>query len=906
MWILDRGAAFWAEDGTPLRMAGSESDISERKRAEKALRQSEARFAAFMAHLPGVAFMKNAAGQHVYVNEGFERLFGMSSKDWYLKTNEELFPPEVADSLTKNDQALMRQGHPLEAIETIVDANETRSWLVKKFLVTFEPNSPPLLGGIAIDITERKETEEALRESEERYRTLVELLPSGVFVFCEGKTVYVNQMSATILGATAPGQILERPTFDFIHPDFHDEVRKNVHRMLTGGVVVHRAERLYLKLDGTSVPVQVEAARIAWNGRPAILGIFSDITERKKAEEALYHTSSMLAALIQSAPVAIITSDTEGHLSGWNPAAERMFGWTESEVLGRQVPYIPPEKRQEAEMLWGLALAGGTTQGLELQRCRKDGSQVEIEFWGGALRDRDGTVTGAFGVMADITERKQTEDRLRTTQYAVDHATDYIFVIGSNGYFLDVNESACRRLGYTKEELLTKSVMDIDPDFSRVVWKDFWEEFKQSKLLRFETRHRSKSGTIYPVEVVANYILHEGQELDYAFVRDISERKQAEEALAQSERQLRTVLDALPVGVWFTDQAGKPLLANPAAKKIWSNVNRVGLHTAENPSGWWEPLGSSGEPHRWALSRALTNGESALNETLDLECLNGTRKTIRNTTVPVQDEAGVVLGALVLNEDITALRHAQEALKLTQFSVDHAVEGFFWISPDAKILHVNDAACRMLEYTCDELTAMTVHDIDPNFPPERWSAHWEELKQKGSMTFESRHWSKTGRVLETEVTVNYLQYDGRGYNCAIMRDIGDRKRAEDALRASEELFAKAFRASPNPVGITEADTGRCLDVNDACLELFGFRREEVVGHTTLVLGIWPNQEDRAKLIERLKIGGPVRNLEMSFRVRSGELRHILVSSDLVAKNCLRRPFDPVPIRSCCRNWRQAA
>ena len=110
---------------------------------------------------------------------------------------------------------------------------------------------------------------------------------------------------------------------------------------------------------------------------------------------------------------------------------------------------------------------------------------------------------------------------------------------------------------------------------------------------------------------------------------------------------------------------------------------------------------------------------------------------------------------------------------------------------------------------------------------------------------------------------------------------GKRKQAGEALRENEELLAKAFRTSPHPIGITELATGRCIEVNEACLQLFGFRREEVIGNTTLSLGIWPKQEDRARLVDRLKSGEPVRDLELNFRTSSGELRHILVSADLV-------------------------
>ena len=147
-------------------------------------------------------------------------------------------------------------------------------------------------------------------------------------------------------------------------------------------------------------------------------------------------------------------------------------------------------------------------------------------------------------IVRDVTERKRIEDRLQRTQYAVDHAADQIFVIGSNGYFLDVNDSACRRLGYAKEELLTLSVMDIDADCSQELWIKVWAEFIEKKGMRLDRQHRSKTGEVYPVEVLANYIEHQGQALSYAIVRDVTERRQAEEAIRESELRYKLVTEA--------------------------------------------------------------------------------------------------------------------------------------------------------------------------------------------------------------------------------------------------------------------------------------------------------------------------------------------------------------------------
>ncbi|MBS0183094.1 MAG: PAS domain S-box protein [Nitrospira sp.] len=149
------------------------------------------------------------------------------------------------------------------------------------------------------------------------------------------------------------------------------------------------------------------------------------------------------------------------------------------------------------------------------------------------------------------------------------------------------------------------------------------------------------------------------------------------------------------------------------------------------------------------------------------------------------------------------------------------------------------------------------------------------------------------RFMHPDGSVRWISGTGRFYYdetgkpvrmTGVIQDMTERKQAQEALRESEERFAKAFRTSPHPIGITEAATGRCLEVNDACLQLFDFRRAEVIGNTTLMLGIWPNQEDRARLVERLQAGRPIRNLELSFKTKMGDVRHILVSSDLAELN----------------------
>ena len=144
--------------------------------------------------------------------------------------------------------------------------------------------------------------------------------------------------------------------------------------------------------------------------------------------------------------------------------------------------------------------------------------------------------------------------------------------------------------------------------------------------------------------------------------------------------------------------------------------------------------------------------------------------------------------------DVTDQLRLERTLRLTQFSVDRAGDAVFWLGSDSRFFYANARACRHLGYSREELLSMTVHDVDPNFPAEVWPKHWEELKQRGSLTFESQHRTKDGGLVPVEITVNYMEFEGKEYNCAFVRDITDRKQAEESLQKShDELEDKVQR-----------------------------------------------------------------------------------------------------------------
>ena len=863
----------------------------ERRRTEEALKLSEQRFAEFMRYLPGIAFMKDADGRHTFANETFEQLFNLKREDWHLRTNEELFSPDIAARLTENDRVALAKGTPFQVIEQTLHDDGVHDWLVHKFPIRPQDSLSPSLGGIAIDITERKRVEEALRDREAalaRFKSTLDQTHDCVFMFDPDslRFLYCNQGAVEQVGYSE-AELLTMTPLD-INPEFTERSFCEMLQPLRDGrMASHVFETVHRHKDGHDVAVEVSLQLVREEGQKGrFVVVVHDLTDRKQAEEALRASEARFRMLVEATTDWMWEIDEQGRYTYCSPKIRDLLGYEPAEALGKTpFDFMPEEEARRVAGLFGpIAAARQPFVGIENTNRHKDGRLVVLECRGVPIIDANGALRGYRGFDQDITERKQADERLRLSEQRQELALSganlglWDWDVPSGKALFDARW--CAMVGYSDGELephVDTWLSLLHPEDAPTI-QVIRESHLKNETPDYEVEFRMWHKSGHWVWILARGRVverdHAGAPLRMAGTHmDITERKRAEEALCRSERQLRTVLDALPVGIWFTDQSGKPVLSNPAAKQIWSGIKQVGIETAANDAGWWEEIGPSGTFHRWALGQSLTKGVSTLNETLDLECFDGRIKTIRNTTVPVQDETGIILGAIVLNEDITALRQTQEALKLTQFSVDHAVEGFFWIGPDARILNVNDAACRMLEYTRDELTTMTMYDIDPNFHPEIWSAHWEELKQKKSMTFESKHWSKTGRVLDTEVTINFLYYAGSEYNCAIMRDIGERKQANAALRVSEDRFWSIFQNEPECVKAVAPD-GTLLVMNPAGLIMVGARfEEEVIGKSVLSL-IYPDDRSAFQKLHQGVCSGESGSLQFRIKNLQAEVRWV--------------------------------
>lgn len=266
-----------------------------------------------------------------------------------------------------------------------------------------------------------------------------------------------------------------------------------------------------------------------------------DLVEQVKQQtEELHESEAKWRAITESSPDHIILVDRDARIRYINHTTD---GITTDQVLGTRIEeWVPNDYR--ASMLDAFHRVFETGKSEEYETCyiTPDGSTQHYSTQVGPILG-DGQVVSLALFARDVTVQKGAEQKLRLTEFAVENAADAIFWVRPNASFFSVNETACRRLGYTREELLEMSVPDVNPQYGAGQWPALWNQLRETSASTFESRHRTKDGEVFPVEITAQYLKYEDNEFACAIVRDITERKRQEEKLQSEERLLRKLLD---------------------------------------------------------------------------------------------------------------------------------------------------------------------------------------------------------------------------------------------------------------------------------------------------------------------------------------------------------------------------
>ena len=410
-WTEQHSVPVFAESGSIIAVQGIAHDITERKRADLALKESEERYRSFVELSPDMTFVQQD-GNYVYMNPAGVKLLG-------AKSAEELLGQPVLNFVHPEHREIvkvrMRQLLELSKQVPLIEEQMVR---VDGKIVFCEVTAAPIMYRgrqavqvVARDITKRKRAEEALRASEEKYRqlfhyandmiTLCRLTESGL----PGQYIEVNDVACRILGYS-------RDEFMTMTPKDIDDIQswEKVPQIMET-VVQHgnnTFEMCLVSKYGERIPTEINSHAFSLNGEKVILSIARDITSRKRRQEELRETNEKLNAIIQASPLAIIAVDQTGIVRSWNTSAESIFGWKAYEVVGCQCPIALTGNHGELNEKYKPRLGDKVTN-MEALRKTKDGRLIDVSISASPLRDRRGIAVGVMAMVEDITNRKRAE-----------------------------------------------------------------------------------------------------------------------------------------------------------------------------------------------------------------------------------------------------------------------------------------------------------------------------------------------------------------------------------------------------------------------------------------------------------------------------------------------------------------
>ncbi len=555
LFIRENARAVRDQEGKLLYYEGTVEDITEQKRTEQALRDSEARFRELAELLPQTVFEMDTNGNFTFANRAGLEMFGYTEQEVPGSNVLQMFAPADRERAGRNVRKKLA-GEPFQDHDYTALRKDGRTFPVLLYSSPIVRDGKPVgLRGIVLDISDRKKAEMALRESEEKFRNLAEQSPNMIFINKMGRVVYANARCEQVMGYTR--EEFYSPDFDFltlISPECRESIRENFSAHMRGQEAPSIEYALITK-QGRRIEAILTTRLIQYEGEHAILGTVTDITDRKRAERRLQE----LQDIISRSPVLVFLWRVEPGV--WpvefvSDNVERSLGYAADDFTSGRVSWpgiTHPEDvpRLEAEVARYLE-AGIREWSQEYRLITRSGQVRWFTDQNLALADADGKIARIQGIVLDITERKRMEDALceseRKYRALYEGSRDGTVAMDLAGRILHCNAVFLDMLGYRSEEIAQRTHQEITPphwlaEEDRIAGEQVYQRGYSDV---YEKEYIRKDGAVFPAEIrVYLNTDNEGRPVGtWALVRDITERKRAELALRASERNYREIFNA--------------------------------------------------------------------------------------------------------------------------------------------------------------------------------------------------------------------------------------------------------------------------------------------------------------------------------------------------------------------------
>ena len=512
------------------------------------------------------------------------------------------------------------------------------------------------------DISECKDTEDIVRENEEKFRIAFDNAPTGMSIIePNGHYLAVNPFLCKMFGYSRE-ELLSGTIHEITHPEDIERGNLWIKKMMSGDMSEPEFEKRYIHKDGHIVWGLVRAQWIySADGSPCMsFAHILDITDRKNAEETIRFSEKRFRAMIEHSSDAITLIDKEGKIIYESPTAAELSGYAAEERIGKDrfETIFPDDVPRISKLLETIILTPGASVTAQFRSIRKDGTVWWAE--GTATNLLNEPFINAIVInFRNISDRKKVEEKLKLTQFAIDHSQISIYEVDENGNIIYVNKHACESLGYSNEELLQLKIWNIDFSLNEKLWKKQQNKCQSAGASTIETTHRRKDGTEFPVEVSIDYIEFENLKVSFSFAKNISDRKQAERALKESEERFRQIFEEGQFGIIISGSDFKFINANPAFCSMFGyTVDEIRTKTfadithPEKTGSEWEKVKNMeiGNVNQIKVEKKYVkkNGDFLWGSLI---------------STSVRDDRGDVLYYLSMIQDITDRKKTEEALQ---------------------------------------------------------------------------------------------------------------------------------------------------------------------------------------------------------------------------------------------------
>ncbi|NTW48312.1 MAG: PAS domain S-box protein [Chlorobiales bacterium] len=774
-------------------------DITERKRAEQALRESEMLYRSILKASPENITITDLEGRIRIFSPSALTMFGYTKEEdvWGHLTSEFIIPEDRERA--KSRVEMIHQGALMESKEyTGVRADGSLFAIeVKGDLIRNMAGQPTGMVFIIRDITERKRIEQALRESEALYRSILKASPDGITITDLEGRIRINSPSAlTMFGYTQEEEVLGHPITGFLVSEDRERAQRNI-ALMYQGVFTGLGEYRAVRPDGSTFHIETNGEFIrGMDGQPTgMVFISRDISERKRAEEALQETSMKLERTVKAGHIGLWDLDLKTNRVFHSAECKRMIGYGEDEIGDSPDEWQHLVHPDDLKPAWDI-VNGAMTSGLagcevEARLRHRDGAYRWVLIQASIVRDEAGHPVRVVGSQTDITKRKRTElmlvesEKHFSTIFRNSPAAIGISCL-RDGQFVDVNAAFLRLYGYSREEIIghTSEELGLWESANR---EQVFEDLREKKYLQnVEILARRKTGEIRNILASLELVELGGELCIQAILIDITERKRAEEALQQSERNYREIFNATNEAIFLGDPTAIRIIdANDAMVRMTGYDSKEELLTCNI---WDLMVNEPPYTHEEAVRRirlALKQGQ-----VFDwIGCKkNGDRRwvevSLRST------EIGGKGYILAVARDITERKLAEAERERLLAAIEQAGEIIIITDPNGTIQYVNPSFERVTNYSREEAIGQNPRMLKSGEHDKAFYASmWQALT--AGRTWEGRLINKRkDGTLYTEVAAISPVHDTSGTivnYVGIKRDITRELETEQRLLQAQKM-----------------------------------------------------------------------------------------------------------------------